>query len=175
MSTTTTTTRRRGPRSPWDWFPWAIAASLAVVILVNAGMIWAALATFPGQAGEDGFDLSNNFNEMLHAAAKQKALGWHVTLGVDPTGHLGVTLAGPDGKPLPGATARAVAERPVGPRETQHVALPAQPGGRFRAVHRLARGQWQVALTIRAAGHVYAIDRRLIVEEPVPHTSGPNE
>ncbi len=171
MSSTTTTPRRRGPRSAWDWFPWAIAASLALVILVNAGMIWAALATFPGQAGEDGFDLSNSFNEMLHAAAKQKALGWHVTLGVDSAGHLGVALAGPDGKPLPGATAQAVAERPVGPRETQHLAMLPRPGGAFRAVLPLARGQWQVALTIHAAGHVYAIDRQLIVEELVPQTA----
>ncbi|MDE2583202.1 MAG: FixH family protein [Rhodospirillales bacterium] len=168
---TTTTTRRRGPRSAWDWFPWAVAASLAVVILVNAGMIWAALATFPGQAGEDGFDLSNSFNEMLRAAAQQKALGWHVTLGVDPAGHLGVALAGPDGRPLPGAAVRAVAERPVGPRDTRHLALPAQPGGGFRAAQPLARGRWMVALTIRAAGHLYAIDRQLIVEEPVPQTA----
>ena len=168
---TTTTPRRRGPRSAWDWFPWAVAASLAVVILINAGMIWAALATFPGQAGEDGFDLSNSYNQVLRAAARQKALGWHVALGVDPAGRLGVTLAGPDGKPLPGATAQAVAQRPVGPRETRHLALLPRPDGGFRAVQPLARGQWQVALTIHAAGHVYATERRLIVEEPVSPTA----
>lgn len=171
----TTTTRRRGPRSAWDWFPWAIAASLVVVILINAGMIWAALATFPGQAGEDGFDLSNGYNQVLRAAARQKALGWHVALGVDAAGRVGVALAGPDGKPLPGATARAVAQRPVGPRDIQHLALVPRPDGGFLAVRPLARGQWQVALTIHAAGHIYATERRLIVEEPVPHTSGPNE
>ena len=172
---TTAPPRRRGPRSAWDWFPWAVAASLVVVILINAGMIWAAIATFPGQAGQDGFDASNGYNQVLRAAARQKALGWHVAVGVDAAGRVGVALAGPDGKPLPGATAEAVAQRPVGPRDIQHLALVPQSGGGFRAVHPLARGQWQVALTIHAAGHVYATERRLIVEEPVPHTSGPNE
>ena len=168
---TTTTPRRRGPRSAWDWFPWAIAAALAVVILINAGMIWAALATFPGQAGEDGFDLSNGYNQVLRAAARQKALGWHVALGVDAARRLGVALAGPDGTPLPGATAQAVAQRPVGPRETQQLTMLPRPDGGFRAARPLARGQWQVALTIHAAGHVYTTERRLIVEEPVSPTA----
>ena len=163
--------RRRFPRSAWDWFPWAVAASLVVVILINAGMIWAALATFPGQAGEDGFDLSNAYNQVLRAAARQEALGWRVALGVDPARRLRVTLAGPDGRPLSGAVAEAVAQRPVGPRETQRMELVPLPGGGFRAVLPLARGQWQVALTIHAAGHVYAVDRRLIVEERLPQTA----
>ncbi len=160
-----TARRRRGPRSAWDWFPWAVAAALVVVILINAGMIWAALSTFPGQAGPDGFDVSNGYNQVLRAAAAQRAMGWRVTLGVDAARRLRVTLAGPDGKPLGGGTAEAVAERPVGPRETTRLVLaPAAPGV-LRATTALPRGVWQVALTIHAGGHVYATDRRLIVME----------
>ena len=55
-------------RNPgWRWFPWAIALSLLVVVAVNGGMVWAALRTFPGVAGTDGFDLSNHYNRVLAA------------------------------------------------------------------------------------------------------------
>lgn len=35
-------------RSLWRFFPWFLAAGLAVVVLVNLGMVYLALHTFPG-------------------------------------------------------------------------------------------------------------------------------
>ncbi|MGC8476122.1 MAG: FixH family protein [Acetobacteraceae bacterium] len=161
--------RRRGPKSAWDWFPWAVAASLGVVILINAGMIWAALSTFPGQAGPDGYDLSNRYNQVLRAAARQHALGWHVALRLDPENRLTLRLAGPDGRPLAGAVAAVEAERPVGPRELHRFAFVGTAPGRYRAAGRLPRGQWLVSLSLRADGHRYSERRRMIVwERPRP-------
>ena len=158
--------RRRGPRSAWDWFPWAVAASLMVVILINAGMIWAALSTFPGQAGQDGYDLSNDYNQVLRAAARQRALGWHVVLRLDAAHRLTLRLAGPDGRPLVATAAVAEAERPVGPRQVHRfVLIPVAPG-HYRAGGPLPRGQWQVALRLRAAGQDYSEQHRMIVAEP---------
>jgi nitrogen fixation protein FixH len=159
-------TDRRGPRSPWDWFPWAVAASLVVVIVINAGMIWAALATFPGQAGPDGFDLSNHYNAVLLAAARQQALGWKLGFGLGGDDHLVLRLAGPGGRPLAGVTAEAEAERPVGPRETRRFRLIPVAPGRWRSAAVLPRGLWQVALTLRAEGHLYSERKRIIVAEP---------
>ena len=160
------THRRRGPRSAWDWFPWVVAASLAVVILINAGMIWAALATFPGQAGPDGYDLSNDYNRVLRAAARQRALGWHVALRLDAADRLTLRLAGPDGRPLVATVATVEAERPVGPRQVHRFALIPLAQGHYRAARPLPRGQWQVALRLRADGHGYSEQQRMIVAEP---------
>lgn len=158
-------TARRGPRSAWDWFPWAIWGALIVVIAVNAGMIWAALATFPGSAGPDGFDLSNDYNRVLRAEAQEKALGWHVALRLSGGNVLRLDLTGPGGAVLAGAAPAAVAERPVGPKERRAIVFRAVAPGRFLATQGLPRGRWDVLLTVRAAGHVFTTAERIVAEE----------
>src|ERR1039457_524351 len=74
-------------RSAWRWFPLWVALSLLVVIIVNGGMMWAALSTFPGAAGSDGFDLSNNYDKVLDRVAQQQALGWTVQASVAADAH----------------------------------------------------------------------------------------
>ena len=158
-------TARRGPRSAWDWFPWAVWTALIVVIAVNAGMIWAAMSTFPGAAGPDGFDLSNEYNKVLRAEAQERALGWHVALRLEGGNRLGLDLTGPGGMVLPGAVPTAVAERPVGPKQERAIVFRAVGPGHFVAAQPLRRGRWDVLLTVRAAGHVFTTARRIIAEE----------
>jgi nitrogen fixation protein FixH len=43
---------------------------MGVVVAVNAGMIFAALASFPGKAGSDSFDLSNQYDAVLDHAQR---------------------------------------------------------------------------------------------------------
>jgi len=43
-------------RSLWRFFPLAIVAGLGVVVGVNVVMVYAALHSFPGQAGNEGRD-----------------------------------------------------------------------------------------------------------------------
>src|SRR5271166_2781139 len=89
--------------SHWRWFPLGVVGSMLVVFAVNGGMIYAALHTFPGEAGEDGFDLSNSYNKVLSGVARQAALGWRVSADADAGGHPVLVLTVRDGQSLEGA------------------------------------------------------------------------
>ena len=110
-----------GRGSAWRWFPWALAASMGVVVAVNVAMVSFALHTFPGQAGSDGFDLSNHYDEVLARVQQEQALGWDVRVLPGDAGHPVLVLADRSGAPLRGAQVEATAERPLGPPQTTHL------------------------------------------------------
>lgn len=150
--------------SGWRWFPWAVVGSLAFVIVVNSFMMWAALHTFPGAAGRDGFDLSNHYDRVLDTVAREAALGWKLDAAVDPTGHASVTLADRAGAPLEGVRVEAVAERPLGPEIDVPVTFRAAGGGRYVADQALPeKGQWDLLLTATQEGRRLTATRRVIV------------
>lgn len=43
-----------GPRSNWRLFPIGILAALGIVIVVNLGMVYVAISTFPGEVVHTG-------------------------------------------------------------------------------------------------------------------------
>ena len=55
---------------------------MGVSSLVNAGMVYAALHSFPGKAGDEGFDLSNHYDAVLE---RERARGgaWLDSAGAD--------------------------------------------------------------------------------------------
>lgn len=151
-------------RSAWRWFPWAIVGSLFVVIVVNGGLIYWALSTFPGQAGNDGFDLSNHYDQVIAAAQQQARLGWSVKVAVDPAKHAELLLTDHAGTPLTGAQLNVSAERPLGPTETTMLPFREVGQGRYVAVASLPEiGQWDLLLTVTAAGERYSTTQRVVV------------
>src|SRR5271167_4599784 len=66
----------RQPRNVWRFFPWFITAGMTTVVVVNIGMVYAALHTFPGDTAGDGYDISNHYNLVLDRVEQQEALGW---------------------------------------------------------------------------------------------------
>jgi nitrogen fixation protein FixH len=134
---------------------------MAVVVVVNGAMMWVAIGSFPGLATTHGFDSSNGYDRVLAAAGRQQALGWSVTARLDALTPV-VVLAGPDGAPLEGARLSAVAERPIGDPERTQLAFRAVAPGRFAADVRLAPGQWDLDLTVEAAGATYHSLRRVV-------------
>jgi nitrogen fixation protein FixH len=154
-----------GGGSSWRWFPWALVGGLGVVIAVNIAMVSFALHTFPGQAGSDGFDLSNHYDRVLDNAQRQAALGWTLQAAPDAAGRPVVTLTDRAGAPLLEASITAVAERPLGPAETARLAFHDAGAGRYVADAALALpGQWDLTLTATAHGHVIAATRRVVVQ-----------
>ena len=145
----------------WRWFPVALIGTLAIVFAVNGTMVYLALATFPGQAGEDGFDLSNAYGRVLDLSARQSALGWELALEAGPGGHPVVRATDRAGLPLPGAVVDARAERPVGPKEATALTLRPDGPGRLLSEQALAPGGWSVAVTIRQNGETLSTTRRL--------------
>jgi nitrogen fixation protein FixH len=153
-----------GRGSRWRWFPWALAGSMGVVVAVNVAMVTFALHTFPGQAGSDGFDLSNHYDEVLARVQHDTALGWVVRALPGDSGRPVVVLTDRSGAPLRDAVVVGTAERPLGPAETTHLVFRADAAGRYVADAALTMpGQWELQLSVGALGHTIAATRRVVV------------
>lgn len=153
----------RPGRSLWRFFPWYVGAGMLFVMAVNGAMTWAAVQTFPGLATTRGFATSNGYDRVMAAAERQAALGWTVATALDGDRPV-VTLAGPDGAPLPEARLAAAVQRPLGPPERSELAFRATAPGRFEAEAALPRGKWDLDLTVTAAGSDYHTVRRIVLK-----------
>ena len=153
---------QRPPPSAWLLFPWAVAAAILLVVAVNAGMVFAALHTFPGQAGDEGFALSNHYDAVLDREARQASLGWSLSAAADD-GRAVVTLLAASGAPITGATIAAAAERPLGASDMRRLNFH-EIAGRYVADAPLPlSGQWELTITATQAGHDFAATRRVFV------------
>ncbi len=151
-------------RSSWRFFPWAVVAGLGFVVLVNAGMVYAALHSFPGQAGDEGFALSNHYDAVLERERRDTMLGWTMVAQTDDAGRAEVRLTYSEGLPLRGASLAGTARRPLGAPETRSVAFHEVADGRYVTDAVLpAAGQWELTLLASFAGHEVAVTRRVIV------------
>ena len=110
------------PRNVWRFFPWFIAAGMTAVVAVNFGMVFTALHTFPGNAGGDGFDLSNHYNVVLDRMTQQATLGWTVRAEVDQAAHPIIMLSDRSGIALGGAGIEATLTASIRkPRQTREI------------------------------------------------------
>jgi nitrogen fixation protein FixH len=151
-------------RTAWRYFPHASIAALAVVVIVNGYMVWAALHTFPGVAALDVFSHSNAYDEVLAQAKLEAALGWSVQPLGESRAPL-LTLTGPDGQPMTGATVAAQARRPLGPDMTTPLTFFESAPGRYVAAESLpALGQWELRLTIGKDGNTLHATRRVVAK-----------
>jgi nitrogen fixation protein FixH len=151
-------------RSAWSSFPLWIVAGLGLVVLVNAGMVYAALHSFPGKAGDEDFALSNRYDAVLEREQREAALGWIIVAQTDDAGRPEVRLIDRDGTPLHGALVAGSAERPLGAPETQSMEFREVATGRYVADAVLpALGQWELTLSASVDGHDIAATRRVIV------------
>ena len=75
-------------------FPLADRARWAWWSLVNVGMIYAALHSFPGKAGDEGFDLSNQYDAVLERVQREAAARLDVLARTDAAGRPEVDLTG---------------------------------------------------------------------------------
>jgi nitrogen fixation protein FixH len=151
-------------RSAWHWFPWLVGTAIGVVVAVNAGMIYLAVAGFPGKAGKEGFVLSNHYNSVLDRARRDTELGWTILARADGTGRPEVTLTDGNGSPLSGASVAASAERPLGTEQAHRLIFHEANAGRYVADMALTSpGQWDLTLSTSAVGHEMVATRRIIV------------
>jgi nitrogen fixation protein FixH len=148
----------------WRWFPHAMIAALAFVIGVNLYMVYDAYLTFPGVAGRDGFDLSNEYKRVLATAQHQTELGWQIEAEVANGRFPVLRLTDRTGAPLQASTIHAQAERPVGPTDATSLAFRAVGDGRYQADTSLYSGQWDMMLTVQADGQDFKATRRVTVK-----------
>ncbi len=148
----------------WRWFPHAIIAALGLVIGINLYMVYDAYHTFPGVAGRDGFDLSNEYGRVLATARRQAELGWQIEADVANGRFPVVRLMDRTGVPLRAGTINGYAERPVGPADSTSLTFRATGDGRYLADTSLYSGQWDMMLTVQANGQDYRTTRRVVVQ-----------
>jgi len=150
--------------SAWRWFPIASLAALGFVVIVNAGMIYTALHTFPGENVHGGFETSNNYEQVLDTAAQQAALGWNVDAKTDG-GYAVLSVTGRDGKPLANPMVHATAHRPLGPSKTTDLVFNADAGAQFRSETALPQaGQWDLTVLVASGADKYTVTRRVLVK-----------
>ena len=150
-------------QSPWRWFPLGLLVALAIVFAVNGYFVYVALASFPGAAGTDGFDLSNGYDRVLSAAEGQAALGWQVDADMDRDHHPVLRVTDRSGAPLAGIAIVAQAERPVGPATRTALPFHAEGGADYISDTALFAGQWDLLVTVNADGKSFTATRRIVV------------
>jgi nitrogen fixation protein FixH len=148
----------------WRWFPHGLIASMGLVFLVNGYMVYDAYRTFPGTAGTDGFDLSNEYKHVLAAARQQAALGWRIEVETTDQRYAVLRLTDRMGAPLTATTIDARAERPVGPADSTALVFRPAGDGRYQADTPLVSGQWDIMLTVHAEGRLYSATRRVVMK-----------
>ena len=136
---------------------WILFAGFGVVVAVNFGMAALASRSFSGVVVENSYVASQEFNQWLDAAEKQKALGWDVALSRDEAGRLLVETTGVPS----GAKVSAELRRPLGEHDSSTIELSASDGGRFRSDEVLPAGRWTVRLLIEAGQDRFALEEPL--------------
>lgn len=147
----------------WKWFPACLIGAMGLVAVVNGYMIYAAIDSFPGTAGKDGFELSNDYDRVLTAANRQAALGWRLDGDVDGARRPVLRLVDRAGLPVAGAAIDSQAERPVGPAETTALRFTMTAPGRYASDATLPAGQWDVLVTVHADDQVFTATKRIVV------------
>jgi nitrogen fixation protein FixH len=158
-------TGARPVRNPWLYFPWFVAAAMGMVIAVNCFMAYSALQTFPGNAGSDGFDLSNRYNAIIERVRQQAETGWTVQGTADGAGHPVLMLTDRSAAPLSGAAIAATAQRPLGDRHMTQMRFTEVFPGQYRGDVALdEKGQWELQIRVIAGGQEFSTTRRVIVK-----------
>ncbi|WP_210530017.1 FixH family protein [Rubellimicrobium arenae] len=124
----------------------AIFSSFFVVIIaVNVIMAYQAIHTFPGLEVENSYVASQSFDAEKKA---QEELGWTARAAVRD-GDLTLTLLGPDGQPVQGATVTAILGRATTETEDQTPAFTFD-GQAWHAPVTVEPGRWHLRLSITA-------------------------
>ncbi|GAB3128747.1 FixH family protein [Novispirillum itersonii] len=162
-------------RDGW-WYPWIFVAGFAVVLSVNAIMIFFATTTFNGLETADPYEKGVAYNKEIAAADAQAALGWSgdfVVTGVRPGDGDGRKAAvrfqvkAADGAPVDGLTVIAELRRPTQAGMDQKVELlPSAPGEYAAVLSVPLPGLWDVrVVSTRAAGtpnqQIFRLNSRL--------------
>lgn len=148
--------------------PWMFVLGFLVVILVNASMVYVALASFSGLVTDRPYDRGRAYNATLDARARQDALGWTTRFALDAQGdgtqRLLVEVTDPAGTPVAGATVEATLMRPVERGHDRAVALSERGAGRYAGTVALdLSGLWEARIVVQRGADRFAAIKRVMV------------
>ena len=149
------------------FIPWYFVGGMAIVVVVNACLIYFAVSTWSGLSVDRAYQRGLEFNRAIDAAARQDALGWTIDLafGADAASReIAAVAVGADGAPLEGMQIRVDLGRPVGPADTRSVALQAAADGRYVGkLGAMPRGQWDAKIEARRGEDIWRSTQRIII------------
>ena len=144
------------------WIPWVFVGGMAVVVLVNLVLVYAALSTFTGVTTGKSYDRGRAYNQVLAEAARQDALGWSARVTLEG-GVLSVVATDREGLPV-GGRVQGVLHRPLEGAEIPLDFAAAGPGRFIAAAAPPATGQWEARVILFGArDERLEIRQRLIV------------
>lgn len=128
-----------------------------IVMAVNFTMAALAARSFSGTVVENSYVASQDYNDWLAEAEKQKALGWSASVSRGGNGRLVVATQGvPDG-----AIVEAELRRPVGQHENASLAFERASDTDFVSNNEVAGGRWIVRLKITHGDDTWASEEPL--------------
>ena len=144
------------------WIPWVFVGGMALVVVVNLVLVYAALSTFTGVTTGQSYDRGRAYNQVLAEAARQDALGWTTQVTLEGK-LLAVTATDRDGLPL-GGRVEGVLLRPLEGATLRLDFAAAGPGHFIAFIELPAAGQWEARLTLTGErGERRDIRQRLVV------------
>ncbi|UYN94615.1 MAG: FixH family protein [Enhydrobacter sp.] len=146
--------------------PWIFVAGFAVVVAVNAVMVWFAVGSFSGLYAHKPRDRGLHYNQVVAEQRARDALGWRIDSRWHPeTGRLEVVATAADGVPLAGARVSVELVRPAEKRPPLGIAMSAVGIGRYAGYVDLpARGNWDLDIVVEFDGKRYAVTRRMFLQ-----------
>lgn len=147
------------------YIPWLFVAGFALVVAVNATMIWLAVGSFSGLYTAKPRERGLRYNAIVDAQKSRDALGWHVDAEWQPAANrLAVAAFDAAGQPLAGARIAVELVRPVEKQQPLAVTMIAVDVGRFTGeVDLPARGNWDVDIVVERDSARYALTRRMFL------------
>jgi nitrogen fixation protein FixH len=147
------------------YIPWLFVAGFALVVAVNATMIWLAVGSFSGLYTTKPRERGLRYNEVVAEQRTRDALGWRVEAQWQPkAGRLEIAVFDAAGQPLGGANVFAALVRPVEKRAPFPVVVSPVDVGTFAGVVELpARGNWDIDIVVERDGERYALTRRMFL------------
>jgi nitrogen fixation protein FixH len=148
------------------YIPWLFVAAFAVIIAVNATMIWLALSSFSGLYTAKPRDIGLRYNTVIAEQKMRDALGWRVdTAWSRETSTLAIKVLDAAGQPIPGARVAVALVRPVEKKPPLDVAMVAVDLGRFEARIDLPElGNWDIDIVVERGSDRYALTRRMFLQ-----------
>jgi nitrogen fixation protein FixH len=123
-------------------------AMFGTIIAVNLVMARSAISTFGGTVVDNSYVASQKFNRWLADARAQEALGWKLSIDLDPARTVRIATDSPMG-PLYAATIDAVAIHPLGRAPEQKLRFVNIGGGVFTSDRPLPKGRWLLRMEVR--------------------------
>lgn len=160
----TATAKRRLDR----WIPWTFVGGFAVVVAVNAVLVYFATATFTGIETEHHFERGLAYNQTIAAAEAEVVRGWRLEPAFESrgprTGRLTVVFSGRDGAPMAGAEMSAHFVRPTQSGHDVEIPVADRGAGRYVAdVELPLAGQWDLRVVARRQGEIQQARQRVFL------------